>query len=1016
MNTANVLTHLSVPKTVISIFEETAAKVNFKEAIVNGKQSLSYYALNQQANKLAHYLRSQGVGNDRPVGILLDQSIDKVVALLAVLKAGAAYVPLDPSYPVSRIRFMLEDTSASFLITSSHYAALQNTPTPFILLDDASLQEKLKMLPGENVTGPISPEQLAYIIFTSGSTGHPKGVLTTHRNLLNFTTWFGEQSGIGPQDITIQFASTSFDASVMDLWIPLLYGATVHLYDNNKVLGEHLERFINERQITMLPFMSYLALASLSADRISDRLKVICFGGESLPDELIGIWTDKVKLIQAYGPTETTVAVCSFVCEKQVSGKVIGKAGANNILYVLDDALQPVPKGSTGELYVGGEQVTSGYLNNEAATHSHFIKNPFMTGAAQQYGWTTLYKTGDLVTVSADGNLIFEGRKDEQVKIRGHRIEPGEIEAIIGKIPGIRQGIVKVHEDKLRNKFLAAYLVAEETQTSENPDMLLQSVRSTISSILPTYMIPGKWKWLSAVPTTANGKIDKKALVPDEEVLPQISYEGITEDDYEMIFTKIWAAFLHQENFQPSDNFFAAGAHSLMLAQVYAMLPEKISKWVKLPDFFLYPTPKEIADILKQRMATGQLSKKEKEQQIIQELLQDSKLDNKLNISGTADLSVLTAPTTIFLTGATGFVGSQLLFDLLQSGHATIYCLVRAKDAAAGIARLQHTFSKFLLPWPSAEAHRIKIITGDLSQPHFGIPPTQYADLVKTIAVIYHSGSSVSYIEPYPVIKKANIDGLTGILSFATAGKPKPLILLSSMGVFSWGSPFTGKVWCHETDDIDENIRAVSKDLGYIRSKWVMEKMMQQAMQKGLPVINFRLGFAVCNSQTGATATSQWWSSLVRACVEMGTFPLVMGLKDELTTVDYMSQAIIHIARNPAAVGKNFHLSPYPENDVSLTDFFARINEYYQLNLKGLPYAEWLHSWKNDSNNPLFPLLSLFTDDVHEGRSLVECYEQTYYYTRNNTATFLEGTRITPPAFDQSVMTPYLRFMGVLPA
>lgn len=648
---------------------------------------------------------------------------------------------------------MLEDTSASFLLTSSHYTALQDNHTPVILLDDASLQEKLKMLPGENVAGNISPEQLAYIIFTSGSTGHPKGVMTTHRNLLNFTTWFGEQSGIGTQDITLQFASTTFDASVMDLWIPLLYGATLHLYDNNKILGEHLERFINERQITMLPFMSYLALASLSADRISNRLKVICFGGESLPDELIGIWTDKVKLIQAYGPTETTVAVCSFVCEKQVSGKVIGKAGPNNILYVLDDALQPVPAGATGELYVGGEQVTTGYLNNEVATQTHFIENPFMTGPAQQYGWTTLYKTGDLVTVSADGNLVFEGRKDEQVKIRGHRIEPGEIEALIGKIPGIRQGIIKVHEDKLRNKFLAAYLVAEETHVSENPEALLQSVRSTISSTLPSYMMPGKWKWLSDVPTTASGKIDKKALVPDEDQMPQVSFEETSEDDYETIFTRIWAAFLYQENFQPSDNFFTAGAHSLMLAQVYTTLPENIRKWVQLPDFFLYPTPKGIADILKQRMATGQLSQKEKEQQIIQELIEDSKLNDKLNINGTADLSVLAAPDTIFLTGATGFVGSQLLSDLLQSGDAVVYCLVRAENAAAGIVRLQHTFSKFLLPWPAAAAHRIKVVTGDLSQPQFGIPPTQYADLVKTIEVIYHSGSSVSYIEPYPVIK-----------------------------------------------------------------------------------------------------------------------------------------------------------------------------------------------------------------------------------------------------------------------
>ncbi len=1011
MNTGNVLPVTAT--TVVSAFEQTVNRQHFKDALVFGDESISYHHLNRKANKLARYLFLQGVNSDTPVAVLMDQSIDKVVALLAVLKTGAAYVPLEPSYPANRIAFMLNDTAAPFLITGSHYSALPGVDVKKILMDE-KMQEELDTFQGQNLDVQIPASRPAYIIYTSGSSGIPKGVMTTHRNLWNFVSWFGKASGICPEDVTLQFASTSFDASVMDLWIPLLYGATLHLYPNNKVLGSYLEDFINEHQVTLLPFISCMALTSLLPVKVSEKLKKICFGGETLPDEVINIWTDKVTLIQAYGPTEATVAVCSYTCEKNVSGRVIGKAGANNILYVFDEAGNPVTAGSTGELYIGGEQVATGYLHNDQATNESFIDHPFLTPVHKANGWTKLYRTGDLVTLMPDGNLLFAGRKDEQVKIRGHRIEPGEIEAAINNIPGVKQGVVKAHEDGAGNKYLGAYVQFSNILTTEEAVTELQSVRRLAAKQLPAYMVPLKWKWLPVLPMNAHGKIDKKALGPDEEPLIRVFLDDLAVDDYTAILTRIWSSFLQQPDFKPGDNFFEAGAHSLMLAQVYAAIPENIRQWIKLPDFFIYQTPEKINTAIHQHTLAGKLTEKDKEQAIIAELMQDAILDSNITFNSAVDLSILASPGGILLTGATGFVGSQLLFDLLQSTNADIYCLVRAKDADTGLYRLQQTFSKFLLPWPADAAHKIKIVPGDLSGTRFNITDPDYIRLAEVIDVIYHSGSSVSYIEPYAVIKKANIDGLRGILAFAAAGKPKPLVLLSSMGVFSWGRPFTHKTWMHETDDINENIRAVSKDLGYIRSKWVMEKMMQQAIERGLPVINFRLGFAVCNHITGATALSQWWGSLVRACVELGSFPLVMGLKDELTSVNYISGAVIHIARNPAAVGKNFHLSPKPEHNVSLTDFFARMNEYYGLNLQGLPYKEWLALWKNNSSNPLYPLLSLFTDAVHNDRSLVESYEHTYYYTRNHTAAFLEGTGIEPPVFNQEVMTPYLRFMGVL--
>lgn len=217
----------------------------------------------------------------------------------------------------------------------------------------------------------------------------------------------------------------------------------------------------------------------------------------------------------------------------------------------------------------------------------------------------------------------------------------------------------------------------------------------------------------------------------------------------------------------------------------------------------------------------------------------------------------------------------------------------------------------------------------------------------------------------------------------------------------------------YEDDSIHQNMPAVTRDLGYIKSKWVMESIAEKAKAKGLPIINFRLGFAVCHSTSGATVMNQWWGALIRSCVQLKSFPLVMGLKDELTTVDYMCKAIVHISKKKESVGLNFHLSPLAENDVSLTDFCAKIKEYYGLKLEGMEYQKWLNQWKNDDKLPIYPLLSLFTEDIHEGKCLVEAYENTYYYDRTNTKKFLADSDLLPPAFDEKLMTPYLKYMGV---
>ncbi|XZF14515.1 non-ribosomal peptide synthetase family protein [Chitinophagaceae bacterium MMS25-I14] len=978
------------------------------------EESVTYGQLNEKVNQLAAYLADSGVTKETLVCICLEQSVEKVVCMLAVLKAGGAYVPVDPNYPAGRIRFILEDTAAGMLITTKALAAKASVPVnQIICIDNDTVLQSLRKQPTGNLLYKIEPSDLAYIIYTSGSTGTPKGVLIEHFSFSTFTTNHAAVMGITKDSKTLQFSSTSFDAAVIDLWIPLQEGATVYLYPDNRLIGAPLLDFIINNEIDTLPLLPPSVLASLPVNIPTPKLKVIGIGGEVCPAHTLQHWSARCTLINSYGPTEATVAVTSFVCRPDISPKVIGKEKPGVLLYVLDEHMREVPVGATGELYITGVQVARGYLNRPELTAERFPEIPETLKSADNSDHIRFYKTGDMVKRLPDGNLEFADRKDNQVKIRGYRIEPGEIENVLNNLPGIRQAVILPMKNDDGSAFLAAFIINDQTDAATAG----QDYRNQLLQLLPAYMVPDYYELVASFPLNAHGKVDKEklGLTPVKGATREkITLADIVPGNYEAIISTIWSSFLHCDIKNYSDDFFLLGGHSLLLMQVYEAFPDAIKKYIHIPDLYTYTTIQTLAAEIRLRENSAALSQKEKEQMIIRELLDDAKLRMEINITDIPDAAILENPNYIFLTGATGFVGAHLLYELLHDTTSKIYCLVRAADNTQAINRLQQTFQKFRLGWSDDLAKKILPVTGDLSQPFFGMDAAAYKHIAANTDVIYHSGSSVSYLQPYPVIKGPNIDGLQEVIRLATTTKVKYLALLSSMGVFSWGRPFTGNTWMNEQDDIDQNLPAVSCDLGYIKSKWVMEKMMQEAIARGLPVINFRLGFAVCSGITGATVLNQWWGSLVRSCVQTGAFPLVMGLKDELTTVDYMAKAIVHIGRKKEAVGKNFHLSPDPENDVSLTDFFAKMNEYYDLELKGLPYHEWLNLWRHDTENPLYPLLSLFTDDVHEGKSLVEAYENTYYYDRSNTRDFLADSSLTPPRFDKKLMTPYLEYMDVL--
>ncbi|WP_316777005.1 amino acid adenylation domain-containing protein [Pedobacter antarcticus] len=1003
---------LEVSMSVVKEIEELGAKSPTKIALVDGGKQISYLELNQQANQLAHYMQNKGIKKGSIVGVCIPQSAQRIIAFLAVLKTGAAYLPIDSDLPHSRIKLMIEDSGLDILLTEQLYLGKVNIQSvETVSLDLLNNYADFKTLAKDNLDLEISPTTAAYVIYTSGSTGIPKGVIIGHKSFYHFVKYQADILGIETTNNTLQFASPSFDAAVIDIWVPLIKGATLYLYPNNKVLGEPLLDYIVKHHINIVPLMPPMVLASLPIDKPIGRLHTVGVGGEACTEATVKAWYKKIRLINSYGPTEATVAVSNYEFKDEANPKIIGQAVPFATLFVLDEQLKPVKEAVAGELYIGGTSLALGYLNRPEDTKKSFVQAPEWLHDQLEED-KTLYKTGDIVLLRSDGNLEFSGRRDEQVKIRGYRIELTEIEHSMTKLPQILRAAIKVQRKE--NGLLSLIAFVQYSNNQDRSDLSQQEIKAKLQQVMPAYMLPEKIVFVDSMPLTHAGKIDKTLLVIPENLTAKNNTPIWREDNLLEIVKHIWSDLLNLKEIKEEDDFFDLGGYSLLVAQLHARLPETVRNRISLPELYTYTTVSSFVNEVENRMNQAEISQKTKAEEMEKELMKDAELHIDFNITKLPDPAVLANPDFIFLTGVTGFVGSHLLEELLKNTSAKIYSLVRASSKIEALERIKSTFEKFKLTWLPEYSERTIAMVGDLSLKNFGMNDPDYDLLSETIEVVYHSGSSVSYVQPYSLIKKPNIDGLHNIIDLSVNKKVKYLVLLSSMGVFSWGRPFTKKTWMYEDDSIHQNLSAVTRDLGYIKSKWVMESIAEKARAKGLPIINFRLGFAVCHSTSGATVMNQWWGALIRSCVQLKSFPLIMGLKDELTTVDYMCKAIIHISKKKESVGLNFHLSPLAENDVSLTDFCSKIKEYYDLKLEGLEYHQWLSQWRDNDKLPIYPLLSLFTEDIHEGKCLVEAYENTYYYDRTNTKKFLADSDLVPPAFNKKLMTPYLKYMDVI--
>ncbi|RUR75337.1 non-ribosomal peptide synthetase [Chlorogloeopsis fritschii PCC 9212] len=578
------------------LFEAQVEKTPDAVAVVFENEQLTYRELNIRANQLAHYLQKLGVGKDVLVGICVERSLLMVIGLLGILKAGGAYVPLDPEYPQERLAFMLENSQTSVLLTQQHLLESLPTYTTQLICLDSNWQT----IAQEDIDNPISNiifDNLAYVIYTSGSTGRPKAAMNTHRGICNRLLWMQDYCQLTAADRILQKTPFSFDVSVWEFFLPLLFGARLVLakpgghQDSN-----YLAQLIAEQQITtvhFVPSMLQIFLEEPKIDNCGCLKRVIC-SGEALPVKLEKLFFRRLnaELHNLYGPTEAAVDVTYWACKNNstTATVLIGRPIANTQIYLLDKHLQSVPLGVAGELYIGGVGVGRGYFNSSDLTAEKFIPNPFSSKPGAR-----LYKTGDQARYLSDGNIEFLGRIDNQVKIRGFRIELGEIEARLNQHPNVREAVVKVWEDE-GDKRLVGYVSSQS-----KPQLTVTQLRSFLKEQLPEYMIPSAFVILEALPLTPNGKIDRRALPAPEKNRPELAANYvIPQTKVEQTIANIWQKALNIEQIGIHDNFFELGGHSLLMLRVHSELQEIFKTDLLILDLFRYPTISSLAEYLNQ--------------------------------------------------------------------------------------------------------------------------------------------------------------------------------------------------------------------------------------------------------------------------------------------------------------------------------------------------------------------------------------------------------------------------------
>lgn len=944
----------SSDKTISELFEKQVEKTPDTTALIFEDMSFSYRELNEKANQLAHHLRSKGIKNDDIVGIMLNRSPELIISMLAILKSGAAYLPIDPAYPENRINYIISDSNISTLITSSNlnneFIEVNNTITADLTNTDIFLNNNT-----ENLSNINTPEDTAYVIYTSGSTGNPKGVSISHKNVNNFIATVSQKINFVGNIVSV--TTFCFDIFVLESLLPLQIGKTVVLAsDEEQNNPQKLNTLCMKYNVSMLqttPSKMSLLLYDTSLEFIKN-LKVVMVGGEPFPKNLLELLKSitTAKIYNMYGPTETTV----WSTIKDLSNTdiiTIGKPIGNTQVYILDTDNNLVPIGVSGSLYIGGDGVSKGYLHKPELTSEKFINNPFIDD-------DVIYNTGDLAKWTTDGEVVCLGRSDFQVKLRGLRIELEEIENKIVDFPDISKAIVCIKTDSFGRQFICAYYTA-------NTKISVPKLRAFLNNYLPSYMVPLYYSQLSNFAYTPNGKIDRKKL--PEPVFNTSSKELVVPStETEKKLSEIFEKLLRISPISVDDNFFEIGGDSLLALKLQIEIL-KLGVSIHFADIYKYNSVRQLATHIDSLNSSTNIAKT-----LNADDFKD--IDTLLN----ADMQNVEISNTVvnignvLLTGATGFLGAHILSYIIDNSQFSVYCLIRQNSSSDTTQKLLNRLNYYFgNKYDALINKRIFVVTADIVKNKLDIDKNTEELLNKNISCVINSAANVKHYGSYETFEDINVTGVRNLVDFCNTYHKKfvqiSTISVSGNSLFDLGNDKNNFA---EDRYFSENNLYIGQSLEnvYIRSKFFAEKLiLDSVINDNLDALILRVGNITNRSYDGKfqpNAEENAFSNRIKAFLELGVIPdYLQDIYVEFSPVDDVARAVVQSIEHIS----NLHiLHIYNQNHIYLSDLINMIPGNRVQFISGVEFKNILDEKLNNEKDQYS--LSFLVNDLNSSKVL----------------------------------------------
>ncbi len=860
-------------ETVVSLIRKSALKYPKKTAVVFKDVRLSYSELDKLSDNIASRLSKNGVGKGKAVPILIRRSQWMPLCALGVVKSGAVYQPLDPSYPEERLSFMVEDSKADFIIADRALMSLIPAYRGDVLYTDEIISLEEGTLPPSP-----SPDDDFILLYTSGTTGKPKGAVLRHRNILNYAYAYIRTTKLGRHSRVASYASFGFDANMMDIYPTLMCGATLYILPEEIRMDFPLiDEYFSVNAITHT-FMTTQVGREYALTMTAKSLKYLSVGGEKLTPFTP---PDGLEFYNIYGPTECTVAVTNYLVKDDSALLPIGKPLENTKLYVVDEEMHLLPPGAVGELCIAGLQVGKGYLGRPDLTEKTFIPNPF----SSDEDYSVLYRTGDIVRWLPDGSVDYVGRRDAQVKVRGFRIELTEIEKVIREYSGIKNAVVCAFDSPSGGKYVASYIVS--------PDKVdIANLNQFIKTKLPPYMVPSVTMQIDEIPLTVNQKVDKRALPKPE--FTQSDYSA-PQSSAEEDFCSVFSSVLGIDKVGRDDNFFDIGGSSISAMKVVVEAGRKGWK-IAYKDVFEYPTPGCLASIVAPTEMDEDEKREEKNQSNVDEDGYDYTSINALlseNTLASFKSGGKKEIGDVLLFGATGYLGIHLLWELMKDEKRTLWAVIRSKDGIDAEERLKKLLSYYrmetLLP---LIGKRIIILDKDVFDEH------SLDDFRKEGMTVFNALASVKHFAKDDEIERVNVGSTENIIRWALENKAL-LIHISTESTAGYSTSGSGRFFFTEHFLYDGQIVTNNQ---YVKSKFLSERAVYNAiLDKGLKAKVMRVGNLSPRYKDGIfqiNSSSNGFMQMLRGFITLGALPYSMADEEfDISPVDSTARAIVLLSK-----------------------------------------------------------------------------------------------------------------------